>query len=195
MFKFDIMASGDSMSGSYFRHQQGATLIEALVAIFVLAFGVLALMAAQLRSVVSIQEAENQTIVATAAQTLMEGMLANPYVGSGTIAGQSIKNYNHYNKGNLANVCSTAVGVDYANTTPLNKDDLALFQLCSFYQQLSDKLANAVIDNVSVTDNAGVYSITVTWTMQANDSTGGSGQGTVDSAGKMQYTYSLPVQD
>lgn len=194
MFKFNAMAISHSASGSRFRYQQGATLIEALVAIFVLAFGVLALMAAQLRSVVSIQEAENQTIVATAAQTLMEGMLANPYVGSGATAGQSIKSYNHYNRGNLATVCGTAVGINYVDATPLDKDTLALFQLCSFYQQLDDKLANAVIDNVSVTDNAGVYSIMVTWTMQANDAAG-SAQGTVDSAGKMQYTYSLPVQD
>ena len=194
MSKSNITLTHLSRLKSFPRYQKGATLIEALVAIFVLAFGILALMAAQLRSVVSIQEAENQTIVATAAQTLMEGMLANPHVSAGVAAGQSVKSYNHYSIGNLATVCNAAVGATYTNTTPIDKNNLARFQLCSFYQQLNEKLTNAVIDSATVVNNAGVYNITVTWTMQANDNSGNV-QNPVDNEGKMQYTYSLPVQD
>ena len=43
-------------------YQSGMTLIEVLVAMFVLAIGVLALLAIQLRTVSSVREAEGQTI-------------------------------------------------------------------------------------------------------------------------------------
>ncbi|MCP2040298.1 type IV pilus modification protein PilV [Neisseria sp. HSC-16F19] len=172
--------------------QQGATLIEALVAIFVLAFGVLALMAAQLRSVVSIQEAENQTIVATAAQTLMEGMLANPDLSIGTTPGQTVRTYERYKKGNLVTFCATAAVNTTYDTSALSKDQLAEYQLCSFHQQVANKLTNAVIDNVQVSESGGIYSINVAWKMQAGDST--TNQGTV-SAGSMRYSYTLPVQN
>lgn len=54
------------------------TLLEVLVAMFVLAVGVLALLATQLRTVASVREAESQTIVAQAVQNLTEGMMINP---------------------------------------------------------------------------------------------------------------------
>lgn len=54
------------------------TLVEVLVAMFVLAVGVLALLATQLRTVSSVREAESQTVVAQAVQNLMEGMQINP---------------------------------------------------------------------------------------------------------------------
>ena len=85
-----------SIQGKRPSKQQGATLIEVMVAIFVLAFGVLALMVAQLRSVSSVQEAENQTVVAQAAQTLMEGMLVNPVVS--VVGGSANKDYAAYAK-------------------------------------------------------------------------------------------------
>lgn len=58
--------------------QSGMTLIEVLVAMFVLALGVLALLAVQLRAVSGVREAEGQTIVSQLTQNLMEGMLINP---------------------------------------------------------------------------------------------------------------------
>lgn len=60
------------------QNQSGMTLIEVLVAMFVLAVGVLALLATQLRTVSSVREAESQTIVAQAVQNLIEGMQINP---------------------------------------------------------------------------------------------------------------------
>ncbi|EGV34810.1 type IV pilus modification protein PilV [Neisseria weaveri] len=58
--------------------QQGMTLLEILIAMFVLTVGVLALLATQLQTVVAVREAEGQTIVAQAAQNLIEGMAINP---------------------------------------------------------------------------------------------------------------------
>ncbi|MDO1515575.1 type IV pilus modification protein PilV [Neisseria sp. MVDL18-041461] len=54
------------------------TLLEVLISMFVLAIGVLALLATQLRTVSSVREAEGQTIVAQAVQNLIEGMMINP---------------------------------------------------------------------------------------------------------------------
>ena len=48
---------------------RGSTLLEVIVSVFLLTFGILALMAAQLRSVSSVSEAENRTIVAQAAES------------------------------------------------------------------------------------------------------------------------------
>lgn len=58
--------------------QSGMTLIEVLIAMFVLAIGVLALLAVQLRTVSNVRESENQTAVAQITQNLIEGMLINP---------------------------------------------------------------------------------------------------------------------
>ncbi|EFC88864.1 type IV pilus modification protein PilV [Neisseria mucosa ATCC 25996] len=65
-------------SDFYKPKQAGMTLIEVLVAMFVLAIGVLALLAIQLRTVSSVREAEGQTIVSQLTQNLVEGMLINP---------------------------------------------------------------------------------------------------------------------
>lgn len=65
-------------AGRLKKSQRGMTLVEVLVSMFVLAVGVLALLATQLRTVASVQEAESQTVVAQAVQNLMESMLINP---------------------------------------------------------------------------------------------------------------------
>lgn len=59
-------------------NQTGMTLIEVLVAMLVLAIGILALLAIQLKTVSSVREAEGQTIVSQVTQNLVEGMLINP---------------------------------------------------------------------------------------------------------------------
>lgn len=56
---------------------QGATLIEVLVSVFLLTFGILGLMAAQLRSVSAVSESENRAIAAQAAESLAEAMQMN----------------------------------------------------------------------------------------------------------------------
>lgn len=57
---------------------QGSTIIEVMVSVFLLTFGILALLMAQIRSVAGIGEAENRTLIAQAAESLAEGMQANP---------------------------------------------------------------------------------------------------------------------
>lgn len=56
---------------------KGATLLEVMISVFIMAFGIMALMLAQVKSVGSVREAEMQTRVAQAVQNLSEGMLAN----------------------------------------------------------------------------------------------------------------------
>lgn len=65
-----------SLASKSYTH--GATLIEVIVSMFLLTFGVLGLMAAQIRSVASIGEAESRSTIAQAAENLAEGMLINP---------------------------------------------------------------------------------------------------------------------
>ena len=75
--------------------QQGFALIEVLISVVVLALGILALLATQLRSVGSVREAETQTIAAQAAQNLIEGMTANPKLEL-TDDKWTKKKYDHY---------------------------------------------------------------------------------------------------
>lgn len=74
---------------------QGATLVEVLVSVFLLTFGILGLMAAQLRSVAAVGESENRSIAAQAAENLAEAMQANPRITS------SARDYSDYFQSNM----------------------------------------------------------------------------------------------
>ena len=138
-----------SIQGKRPSKQQGATLIEVMVAIFVLAFGVLALMVAQLRSVSSVQEAENQTVVAQAAQTLMEGMLVNPVVS--VVGGSTNKDYAVYAQGDVLALCPIDADGDYPDdNSVIDKATLAQRQLCRFSTDLQTKLPNLTNLNAEV---------------------------------------------
>ena len=191
-----------SMRGKQPSKQQGATLIEVMVAIFVLAFGVLALMVAQLRSVSSVQEAENQTVVAQAAQTLMEGMLVNPVVS--VVGGSANKDYAAYAQGDVLALCPINANGDYPDNSVIDKATLAQRQLCRFSTDLQTKLPNLTNLNAEVcrgnpqngacNQAPNIYIITVSWGMQAGDATGAA-QGMADADGVVTYRYVLPVQD
>ena len=60
--------------------QNGVTIIEVMVALFVLALGILALVGMQLRNLGSIKQAENIEKVSQAAENLAEGMMINPHL-------------------------------------------------------------------------------------------------------------------
>ena len=191
-----------SMQGKQPLKQRGATLIEVMVAIFVLAFGVLALMVAQLRSVSSVQEAENQTVVAQAAQTLMEGMLVNPVVS--VVGGSANKDYAAYAQGDVLALCPIDAEGDYPDNSVIDKATLAQRQLCKFSTDLQTKLPNLTNLNAEVcrgnpqngvcNQAPNIYIITVSWGMQAGDATGAA-QGMADADGVVAYRYVLPVQD
>lgn len=77
-----------------FRQQRGTTLIEVIVSVFLLTFGVLGLMAAQIRSVASISEAESRSTVSQAAEMLAESMLSNPEVIK--VGDYAVRRYTNY---------------------------------------------------------------------------------------------------
>ena len=111
--------------------QQGFALIEVLISVVVLALGILALLATQLRSVGSVREAETQTIAAQAAQNLIEGMTANPQLElTGSDGVWTKKKYDHYINVAAPNPVTDANG-GYDTT------NLALKQLEEFNDELN----------------------------------------------------------
>jgi type IV pilus modification protein pilV len=111
--------------------QQGFALIEILISVVVLALGILALLATQLRSVGSVREAETQTIAAQAAQNLIEGMTANPQLElTGRDGVWTKKKYDHYINVAAPNPVTDANG-GYDTT------NLALKQLEEFNDELN----------------------------------------------------------
>ena len=111
--------------------QQGFALIEVLISVVVLALGILALLATQLRSVGSVRDAETQTIAAQAAQNLIEGMTANPQLElTGRDGVWTKKKYDHYINVAAPNPVTDANG-GYDTT------NLALKQLKEFNAELN----------------------------------------------------------
>ena len=111
--------------------QQGFALIEVLISVVVLALGILALLATQLRSVGSVRDAETQTIAAQAAQNLIEGMTANPQLElTGSDGVWTKKKYDHYINVAAPNPVTDANG-GYDTT------NLALKQLKEFNAELN----------------------------------------------------------
>ena len=115
--------------------QSGMTLIEVLVAMFVLTIGILALLSVQLRTVTSVREAETQTIVSQITQNLMEGMLINPTIGSD----RGKKAYTLYMKKGVSSANDGEFTIDAIKT----KEQLAEAQLKRFSYELKNALPDA----------------------------------------------------
>ncbi|WP_127218738.1 type IV pilus modification protein PilV [Neisseria meningitidis] len=115
--------------------QSGMALIEVLVAMLVLTIGILALLSVQLRTVVSVREAETQTIVSQITQNLMEGMLMNPTIDSDS----NKKNYNLY----TGSYTPTSSDRDFKLDNLKSKKDLAKAQLDRFGYELKNALPDA----------------------------------------------------
>ena len=115
--------------------QLGMTLIEVLVAMFVLTIGILALLSVQLRTVTSVREAETQTIVSQITQNLMEGMLINPTIGSDS----GKKAYTLYIKKGVSSANDGEFTIDAIKT----KEQLAEAQLKRFSYELKNALPDA----------------------------------------------------
>ena len=122
--------------------QLGMTLIEVLVAMFVLTIGILALLSVQLRTVTSVREAETQTIVSQITQNLMEGMLINPTIGSDS----GKKAYTLYMKKGI----SSAKDGEFKNGTIKTKEQLAEAQLDRFGYELKNALPDAAAIHYAV---------------------------------------------
>lgn len=122
--------------------QSGMTLIEVLIAMFVLAIGVLALLAVQLRTVSNVRESENQTTVAQITQNLIEGMLINPTLSEETdTAGEKTSHYKEYYD------AYEKLKDDPKQTAKfeakMNKDQLAQAQIAQFKADLAKALPEA----------------------------------------------------
>ncbi|WP_455251678.1 type IV pilus modification protein PilV [Neisseria sp.] len=126
--------------------QSGMTLIEVLIAMFVLAIGVLALLAVQLRTVSNVRESENQTTVAQITQNLIEGMLINPTLSEETdTAGDKTS---RYKKSYDAYITSSSEQLKDSKQTAkfeakMNKTQLAQAQIAQFKADLAKALPEA----------------------------------------------------
>lgn len=121
--------------------QSGMTLIEVLIAMFVLAIGVLALLAVQLRTVSNVRESENQTTVAQITQNLIEGMLINPKLSPETDpAGEKTTRYKKSYDDYIEEFDSTQTAKFEAK---MNKTQLAQAQIAQFKADLAEALPEA----------------------------------------------------
>ena len=134
--------------------QSGMTLIEVLIAMFVLAIGVLALLAVQLRTVSNVRESENQTTVAQITQNLIEGMLINPTLSEETdTAGEKTSHYKEYYD------AYEKLKDDPKQTAKfeakMNKDQLAQAQIAQFKADLAKALPEAQVFSTICKDSSG----------------------------------------
>lgn len=120
------------------KHIQGSTLLEVMVSVFILAFGILALMLTQIRSVAGVAYAENQTLVAQAAEALAEGMQVNPSLDWDTTNDPKtlkITYDNYYESGKK--ISGTPTFAKLNKIASSNKKELATLQLTNFQAALS----------------------------------------------------------
>ena len=132
--------------------QSGMTLIEVLIAMFVLAIGVLALLAVQLRTISNVRESENQTTVAQITQNLIEGMLINPTLSEETdTAGEKTtrykKSYDTYLKSDSKQTAKFEA--------KMTKAQLAQAQIAQFKADLDKALPEAQVFSTICKDSSG----------------------------------------
>ena len=131
--------------------QSGMTLIEVLIAMFVLAIGVLALLAVQLRTVSNVRESENQTAVAQITQNLIEGTLINPTLSEkkevDKITGEETSRYKKSYDDAYYITSSSEQLKDSKQTAKfeakMNKTQLAQAQIAQFKADLAKALPEA----------------------------------------------------
>ena len=157
--------------------QQGSTLIEILVSMFILALGLMALIAMQTRTSIGIKEAENQTIIAQATENLAENMMTNPKLN---LVGTKTKRiYSDYNK--TGSKCSEVkpANAPTSNADGVKGDDLIQYHQDLFFFQACDIVGEEGEIDLDITGET----LTVKWTM------GGS------SGKNFEYKYELDNMD
>ena len=138
--------------------QSGMTLIEVLIAMFVLAIGVLALLAVQLRTVSNVRESENQTTVAQITQNLIEGMLINPTLSEETdTAGDKTsrykKSYDTYITSGSEQLKESKQTNEFKDK--MTKAQLAQAQIAQFKADLAKALPEAQVFSTICKDSSG----------------------------------------
>lgn len=158
--------------------EQGSMLIEVIVSVFVMAFGIMALVMAQMKSTNSVREAEMQSRVVQAVQNLSEGILVNPDE-RGIVQPMTAENtkstYNLYLTANAVPVDAIAIGEEVMiprcgrqnaagdNANTVNKQVLKDCHLQAFTNELRRSLPNASNINYSVNEADGQVVISVEW--------------------------------
>ena len=153
LFKGRLKTSSTSFTPKL---QSGMTLIEVLIAMFVLAIGVLALLAVQLRTVSNVRESENQTTVAQITQNLIEGMLINPTLSeekevdkiTGEKTSRYKKSYKAYEELKDSNQTTEF-------EAKMRKDQLAKAQIAQFKADLDKALPEAKVYFTICKDSSG----------------------------------------
>lgn len=157
----------------------GSSIIEVIVSIFLLTFGILALMAAQIRSVSAIRDAENRTLISQAAETLAEGMRVDPTMSGNINSGVTVK-YTKYkqDKKSVSGDVKAYQALDSNNNSSLKDIQIANFE--NALKQIPD------ISDITYTisDDAEGATITVTWKMKAMNNNNNN---------DIEYTYQLKV--
>lgn len=138
--------------------QSGMTLIEVLIAMFVLAIGVLALLAVQLRTVSNVRESENQTTVAQITQNLIEGMLINPMLSEETdTTGEKTSRYKKSYDAYLTSGSEQLKDSKQTNEfkEKMTKAQLAQAQIVQFKTDLAKALPEAQVFSTICKDSSG----------------------------------------
>lgn len=162
------------MSGNHIhlpQKQRGSTLLEIIVSVFVLGFGLLALVSMQLRSVMMAREAENQTIIAQATDSLIESMTMNPNITNKQEAGVdlNLRDFESYTKNfdtisqskancNQDAVLATNKAADL--NSGLNKQEIADAHICGFVKRVNQipniqNLTMAICPNETIQASTG----------------------------------------
>lgn len=174
-----------------FKQQQGSTLIEILVSMFILALGLMALIAMQTRTSIGIKEAENQTIIAQATENLAENMMTNPILSVDATTLETTKEYTHYD--NTAYTCQnneteptkptgTLTNPTGTNTgrTQLATYHTGLFRYAACQIKGVETVTTEVTDTVYNQNTKGQV-LHVTWTMSGSSD--------------KQFTYDYPLDN
>ena len=170
--------------------QQGSTLIEIMVSMFILALGLMALIAMQTRTSIGIKEAENQTIIAQATENLAENMMTNPVLDISQLTTK--RSYDHYVANGTTRTidCSANNAVNDPNARVFGdtgRKALADYHVAYFGNEAckvsgyEGDVKFSIDNNTTGTTAANGQTLHVTWTV------GGS-------SGK-EFTYDYPLDD
>lgn len=140
------MRNSKTFSLSHKKAVQGFTVIEVMISVLLLTFGVLALMAAQIRSVAGITEAENRSIISQAAEALAEGMQTNSMLKSKMVGGKKTfyHTYEIYTKNNAVQKVALKAGTqpNMQIGKSLSKKELAAQHISEFQYVLQSQVPN-----------------------------------------------------
>ena len=129
------------------RNVRGATLIEVLIAVLVLAVGILGLMGLQINGKRTTYEALQRSAAVSLAQDMMNRMRANPNVGSASFLNDNYDTGSYSGDG-VGGGQVSAPGKDCAAAgANCNQTELAAYDLANWEAQLDDAVTSSGLVN------------------------------------------------